>query len=247
MRRLIDLPYALIATPVFCVLMFGLFCPLILLLPTLPARRALGRASVRICLAAIGVPLRVEGRERLPAGAAIAVANHASYMDGLVLTAALPARYTFVVQDGAAAWPFVGAVLRRMGVSFINRDTVREGARQTRALLKELQSGSSLAIFAEGTFPDQPGLLPFKTGAFLLAARAQVPVAPVVIRGSRRLLGGGWIGFRWSPVRIEVLAAQTPQGSDRVAAADLRERVRAAILARCGDPDAAPAATAEAA
>jgi hypothetical protein len=63
----------------------------------------------------------------------------------------------------------------------------------------------------------------------------------------RRLLGGGWAGFRWSPVRIEVLPAQTPQGSDRVAAADLRERVRAAILARCGDPDAAPAATAEAA
>jgi 1-acyl-sn-glycerol-3-phosphate acyltransferase len=247
MRRLIDLPYALIATPVFCVLMFGLFCPLILLLPTLAARRALGRASVRICLAAIGVPLRVHGLERLPAGAAIAVANHASYMDGLVLTAALPARYTFVVQDGAAAWPLVGAVLRRMGVAFINRDTVREGARQTRALLKGLHSGTSLAIFAEGTFPDRPGLLAFKTGAFLLAARAQVPVAPVVIHGSRRLLGGGWWGFRWSPVRIVVLAEQRPEGSDRAAATALRDRVRQAILQRCGDPDAAAATTPEAA
>lgn len=247
MRRLITLPYTLIATPVFAVLMFGLFCPLILILPTLRGRRALGRAAVRICLAAIGVPLRVVGRERLPEGAAIAVANHASYMDGLVLTAALPERYTFVVQDGAAAWPFVGLVLRRMGVAFINREAVREGARQTRALLKDLQRARSLAIFAEGTFPAEPGLLPFKTGAFLLAARAQVPVAPVVIRGSRRLLGErGW-GFCWSPVEIEVLPAETPVGEDRMAAAALRDRVRDRILERCGDPDAAPSSPVEAA
>lgn len=235
---LLSLIYALIATPVFCVLMFGVFCPLILMLPTLAARRALGRASVRICLAAIGVPLRVRGQVNLPDHATIVVANHTSYMDGLVLTAALPGRFTFIVQDGAARWPLVGAVIRRMGVSFVNRDSARAGARQTRQLLKQLHSGTSLAIFAEGTFPDQPGLLPFKTGAFLLAARANVPVTPAVIRGTRTLLGGGWWGFRWSPVQVDLYPALMPMGADKSAAIVLRDAVRAVILDEGDDGDA---------
>ena len=130
--------YAIIAAPVFAVVLFLICCPLIVALPRLQWRRAMGRLSVRLSLGAIGVPIRVHGRQHLPQGPSVAVANHTSYLDGLVLTAALPGTFTFMVQDGAARWPVVGFVLRRMGVSFVNRTAVREGARQTRALLKRL-------------------------------------------------------------------------------------------------------------
>lgn len=236
MRALVAV-YSLVATPVFLVVLFGLFCPLILALPTLSARRAVGRASVWICLALVGIPLRVRGLERLPPGACIAVANHASYLDGLVLTAALPARFTFVVQDGAARWPFVGAVLARMGVAFITRERTRAAALQTRGLLKRLREGTSLAIFAEGTFVNEPGLLPFRSGAFVLAAKAGVPVVAVAIRGTRTVLGGGWWGLRWAPIRIDVLSVHVPEGTDKPAALALRDTVRAAILEACGEPD----------
>lgn len=229
--------YAAVAAPVFAVVLFLLCCPLIVALPTLPLRRAMGRLSVRISLGAIAVPIRVRGRRHLPTGPCVAVANHASYLDGLVLTAALPGRFTFMVQDGAARWPVVGFILRRMGVSFVNRTAVREGARQTRALMKRLGGGESLAVFAEGTFEDTPGLLPFKTGAFLLAARAGVPVVPVVIRGTRRLLGGGRLSLRWSQVTVEILPPLVPSGTDRADIAVLRDAARAAIAQRCGEPD----------
>src|SRR3546814_12029927 len=81
---------------------------------------------------------------------------------GIVLTAALPRRYSFVVQDGAARWPLVGQCLTRMGVIYVNRNDARAGARTTRALMPKLQAGEPLAIFAEGTFKPDPGLLPFK-------------------------------------------------------------------------------------
>src|SRR3546814_5636543 len=107
----------------------------------------------------------------LPAGSTIVVCNHASYVDGSALTAALPRRYSFVVHDGAARWPLVGQCLTRMGVIYVNRNDARAGARTTRALMHKLQAGEPLAIFAEGTFQPEPGMLPFKVGALLNAAR----------------------------------------------------------------------------
>lgn len=232
--RLLDRLYGALATPVLALLLFCIVSPLVILGPTLRIRRFLGRHGVRLSLLCIGVPMRVRGEQHLPTGPCIAVANHASYVDGVVLTAALPARFTFVVQDGAADWPLIGLVIRRMGVTFVNRSSAREGAAQTRALIRRVQEGESLAIFAEGTFLPDAGLLPFKKGAFLIAARAGVPVLPVGIRGTRRFYGGHRRLPRWSAIDIE-LCAPIAASDD---AAQLREAARCAVLRVCGEPDA---------
>lgn len=233
-RPLLEPVYGVLASLLFAVIVFGIVCPLLLLAPTLRMRRACGRRGVRLALAAIGIPLRVEGLAHLPDGPCVAVANHASYLDGLVLTAALPGRFTFVVHDGVARWPYIGAVLRRMGVHYVSRTSAREGAAKTRQLIRQIQEqGDSLAVFAEGTFEDVPGLLPFKQGAFLIAARAGVPVVPAGIRGTRRLFGGGRRLPRWSRVEVEVGPAIAASGDARA----LGRAARAAVLQRCGEPD----------
>ena len=233
---LLNAVYAPVAVLVFVLLVVP-FSLVVILGPTLAIRRAIGRNGMKFVMWCIGAPIHVRGLSHLPAGPALCVSNHASYLDGLVLTAALPARYTFVVQDGAAHWPLVGLMIRRMGVSFVNRSSARSGAVQTRAMLKRLQGGESLTIFPEGTFKDDPGLLPFKKGAFLLAARAGVPVVPAVIHGTRRLWGGGRKLPRWSKVSVEFLAPHSPTGAEKEQVQALRESVRAAILRRCGEPD----------
>lgn len=233
---LLDLLYAPLAMIVM-VVSFVLVCIAVILTPGLDRRREVGRAGVRLALLCLGVRLRVSGLEHLPAGSSIVVANHASYLDGLVLTAALPRRYTFVVQDGAAGWPLVGLTIRRMGVIFVNRAEARSGARTTRLLMRRLQQGDSLTIFAEGTFKPEPGLLPFKQGAFLMAARTGVPVVPVGIRGSRRLYGGHRRLPRWSPIHVEIAPPLSSKGDDREAALHLRDRVRHRVAALCGEPE----------
>lgn len=229
----IEIVYGAFALVVFAIVIFGVACPLVILGPTLPIRRFFGRHGVRIALGLIGVPMRVQGLQHLPAGASIAVSNHASYVDGVVLTAALPPQFTFVVQDGAADWPYVGFVIRRMGVSFVNRGSARAGAAQTRTLIRRASEGESLAIFAEGRFESDPGLLPFKKGAFLVAARAGVPVLPVGIRGTRRFFGGGRRLPRWSRIEIEVCPA-IPASDDADA---LLQAARIAVAKVCGEPD----------
>ena len=214
-------------------------CVLIIIGPTLAIRRATGRAGVKLAMLAIGQPLKVTGLENIPPGPCVCVANHASYVDGLVLTAALPARFTFLVQHRAASWPLAGWTIRRMGVSFVNRWSAREAALATRELLRRLKAGDSFTIFAEGTFKKPPGLLGFHSGAFVIASKAGVPVVPAVLRGTRQLFGEGMKLPGFSSLHIEVLPAIAPEGDGRDAAPLLRDAVRAAILARCGEPDAA--------
>lgn len=233
MRKIPELLYGAYALTVWAVVIFLLFCPLIILGPTLAIRRAIGRAGVKIAMAACFAPVRVRGLRRLPAGPCVVVSNHASYLDGLVLTAALPSRFTFVVQDGAEKWPYIGLVIRRMGVRFVNRSSAKAAAAQTRSLIRRLQQGESLAVFAEGTFKPEPGLLPFRKGAFLMAARAGVPVVPVAIRGTRRFLGEGRYWLRHSRIVIKVLPT-LPANSDADA---LRDEARRAVLNACGEPD----------
>ena len=240
LRRSLHTLYGLYAALAFAVVILPV-CLLIIVTPTLTLRRAIGRAGVRLAMLSIGQPLKVTGLEHLPAGPAIRVANHASYLDGVVLTAALPARFTFLVQHGAADWPLVGWTIARMGVSFVNRGSAREAAQATRELIRRLGAGESFAICAEGTFLRPPGLMAFHNGAFVIAAKAGVPVVPAVIRGSRGLFGEGMWLPGYSPVAIEVLPAIAPQGEGRDTAKALREAARGAILARCGEPDACSA------
>ena len=240
LRRFFRLAYGLYAAIALALVIVPL-CLLIIAGPTLTVRRAIGRAGVKLAMLAIGQPLRVRGLEHLPAGPAVCVANHASYVDGLVLTAALPARFTFLVQSGAATWPLAGWTIRRMGVSFVNRKSARDAAQATHDLLRRLQEGESFAIFAEGTFEKPAGLLPFHNGAFVIACKAGVPVVPAVLCGTRQLFGEGMRLPAYSRLSITVLPAIAPPGEGREAANALRDAARAAILARCGEPDAAVA------
>lgn len=225
------------AAAVFVVVVLLICCPLLIVMPTLGARRAIGRFAVRAWMALSLLPFRIRGREHLPAGPCIVICNHASYLDGLLLTAALPSRFTFLVQHGAGEWPYVGLVIRRMGVQFVNRSSARDAVKATKALIDGLKAGESFAIFPEGTFRAAPVLLPFQSGAFLIAARAGVPVVPSVIRGSRLLLGEGRKLFSWSPVEIECFAPLRASADSREAADTLSVTARAVILAHCGESD----------
>jgi 1-acyl-sn-glycerol-3-phosphate acyltransferase len=240
MRRLLELGYGIYAAAAATVVAL-LFAPWVLLLPTLRLRRAAGRLGVRAVMAAALVPLRVRGLEHLPDGPCIVVSNHASYLDGPLMTAALPGRFTFVVQHGAADWPLAGPIIRRMGVTFVNRAAARAGAAQTRALIRRLDQGESLVIFPEGTFAREPGLLRFRHGAFLMAVHAGLPVVPAVIRGTRRVYGDGQVLPRPGAVEIELFAALRPEGDHRHAVEALAGASRRTVLAHCGEPDAAVA------
>jgi 1-acyl-sn-glycerol-3-phosphate acyltransferase len=213
-----------------------LAAPPILLLPTLRARRRAARFAGRSYFALCGFPVRAIGLERLPGGACVIVANHASYVDGPLLFAWLPPRFGFVIKKEASRLPLLGLMLQRLGHHFVDRRNRHEGGRDARRILRALEQGDAAAFFPEGTFHPQPGIARFHGGAFALAARTGAPVAPVAIRGTRRILGGGRILPRWGRIEIEVLHPLAERTGAGDAAVALRDDARERIASGTGEP-----------
>ena len=205
----------------------------IVAMPTLAQRRTVARIVCRAYFMLCGLPVRTLGIERLPAGACIIVANHASYVDGPLLFACLPPRFGFVIKKEASRIPLAGLLLRRLGHHFVERKNRHEGASDARRILRAVERGQAVAFFPEGTFSAVTGVARFHSGAFAAAARAGVPIAPVVIRGTRRVLRGGSTVPRWGPVEVEALeplGARSGGGDTAIALRDLaRERIAAAL------------------
>jgi 1-acyl-sn-glycerol-3-phosphate acyltransferase len=211
---------------------------LLLLLPREPQRRRAARRLARIYLAVAGMPLTVRSPERIPAGQCVVVCNHASYLDGIVLTAALPPRFAFVIKREVSGIPLVGALLRRLGSQFVERFDRQKSAADARRVLRNATQGQSVVFFPEGTFTPAPGLLKFHSGAFVTAARVGCPLVPAAVRGTRRALppaGGLPLPGR---IELQILPALAPAGENtEQSVSGLREQARAAILAALGEPD----------
>jgi 1-acyl-sn-glycerol-3-phosphate acyltransferase len=170
----------------------------------------------------------------------VLVANHASYVDAILLLAKLPIAVRFAAKREFATMPLFGFVFRRLGVHFVGRVDPVRGVEDTREITAAVRSGESVLLFPEGTFTRIPGLAPFHLGAFAIAAEAHVPVVAITLRGTRSVLRAS----RWLPVRhgvtITVQRPLMPDGDDWSAAVRLRERTRQAMLHHCGEPDLAP-------
>jgi 1-acyl-sn-glycerol-3-phosphate acyltransferase len=208
---------------------------LVILLPGRTIRRGSTRFFARLFFLAIGSPIRVVGAERMPATACVVVANHASYLDGIVLTAALPPNFTFVIKHEMARLPFAGLLLRRIGSEFVNRADDGHKKQVARRLFRAAKTGDALAFFPEGTFTAEPGLRPFKPGAFRTAWKSRLPLVPIVIHGARaKLPAEQWLP-RPGDLAIEVGLALDPAQYD--SATSLMIATRAALLERLPEPD----------
>jgi 1-acyl-sn-glycerol-3-phosphate acyltransferase len=206
---------------------------------------ALGHRVAPALLRAIGVPLVVRGLQHLPPGPCVLVSNHGSYLDGMLLVAALPRPFVFVAKRELERQFVAGTYLKRLGTDFVERFEAQQSVADAERLADVVRQGRSLAVFPEGTFVARPGLLPFHLGAFMAAARAGVPVVPVVIRGHRELLPAG----RWWPRRaalaVTVHAAIPPPDASAdlfSGAARLREAARRVIAAGLESPAPGPGA-----
>jgi 1-acyl-sn-glycerol-3-phosphate acyltransferase len=217
----------------------------VLLLPSLRLRRSTARAAAKAFFIGAGMPLRLRGLENLPDGQCVVVANHASYLDGVVMAAALPPRFGFVVKREMNDVPMAGLLLRRIGSEFVDRFNRHKGGTDARRVLRTAASGHSLVFFPEGTFTSEVGLGKFHTGAFAIAARAACPVVPAVILGTRRNMPATRVLPR--PGRIEVRygvpIVPTTDTTEDDPALRLRDATRAAILAQLGEPDLCERAT----
>jgi 1-acyl-sn-glycerol-3-phosphate acyltransferase len=236
-RRALHITWGLYVGLLFAVVLtLAVLCAI--LLPTVRLRRDGSRSLAKVFFVLSGLPYTVRGAERLPKTQCVVVANHTSYIDGPLLYAALPSQFSFVIKKEIAGIPLAGWLLDRVGHELVERHNKAEGAKDARRILKAAFSGNSVAFFPEGTFSARPGLARFHSGAFVTAAKAGLPIVPVVVHGARQVLPAGvWLPQR-VPMTIEILEPVEPPGPGETnGAARLRDEARRRMLERVGEPD----------
>lgn len=172
--------------------------------------------------------LKVEGLENVPKeGGALICANHQSYLDILVIGAAVPRHVTFVARDTLADWAWLAFVMRRCGAILIRRGTSDRAA--IRAMSESLKAGGIVAIYPEGTRTLDGNLANFKGGAVMAARLAGVKLVPAGIRGAYQ----AWPKGRAFPLprRIGVRFGSPIDPNLE----DARDRLEAAVREMMGD------------
>ena len=235
--------YALYAWPVFLVISL-LAAVLVVFSPLQSWRNRIARTGARLLFKATFTPLTVHGREHLDREhPQVLVANHASYLDGFALTAALDIPFHFIVKGELSRTLPIRLILQRFGVEFIDRFNPHKSARDVRRMAHRARKGATLLFFAEGTFITFPGLQPFRMGAFVTAARSGRPVVPIGIKGTREMVrGSNWFPFR-GQVTVTIRPPILPVGDSWQDALVLRDAARREIAAHCGEPDLVMAAS----
>ncbi len=183
--------------------------------------------------------LRLEGGWPAAPGPFIVVANHESILD-ILLLARMPREMKWIAKEELFSVPWVGWMLRLSGDIPIRRGDAESGGDALARAREYLARGMSVMLFPEGTRSASGKLLPFKSGAFRLAAETGVPVLPVAVHGTARGMpkGGPWV----NPCRAvgRLLEPVDPAGYDprggSALRSEVRRRIQAAVdeLARAG-------------
>ena len=222
-------------------LCFGLACIfsliVALLVPGLHRRQKLVTFAARMVFVMAAVRVTVRGLDNLPNDSCIVVANHASYIDGVLLNGYLPARFGFVIKGEMRNIPVVHFLLRRSGSKFVERKETTGSSRDARHLVRAARKGESLGFFPEGTFILEAGVGRFRQGAFLAAIKGDMPVVPVAISGTRAMLPARRLLPRQADLVVDILPAIANGDDAFTSPRELGEAARQRILGALDEPD----------
>ncbi len=180
---------------------------------TVLVRQLLSRFS-RFVVAMSGCRLTVNGLDQLrDLGPAIFVANHASYVDVVVVLAALPVNLRFAAKGQLATYPMLGTAISKAGYITLEKAKLSEQMEGADEVSSALDAGDPMFVFPEGTFVRAPGLLPFRLGAFRAAAATGRPLVPVAISGTRRILPANALLLRPGRITLAITSPLRARGT----------------------------------
>ncbi len=172
-----------------------------------------GMGTIRLGVRFGGIRVRVVGLEHVPAGeSCIFLSNHVSNLDPPVLLPAIPGMTSVFLKRSLMKIPLLGTAMRMGKFVPVSRGHSKEEAqRSVEAAAEALRSGLHITIFPEGTRSPDGRLLPFKKGAFFLAAETGAPMVPVVIRGTAEMMRKGSLKVYPGVAVVEFLPVVRPE------------------------------------
>ncbi len=167
----------------------------------------------RSCLFLAGLKVQVQGVKNIPhEGSAIYVSNHQSNFDIPIIFTGLPIQFRWMAKQEMFRIPLFGLAMKLSGIIPIDRSNQRTTIHSIIAAARRIKEGASVVIFPEGTRTPDGQLQKFKKGALLIAAKAQVPVVPIVIHGSYQIQPKDRWKINGSLLKMEILPSIATAG-----------------------------------
>ena len=136
----------------------------------------------------VGVKVRIVGRERVPAGACLFVANHTSSADAPAVVGAIPRRVAILLKESLFKWPIAGQAFTLAGFIPVKRSERESAIASVEKATQSMREGQSFLIYPEGTRSPDGRLQTFKKGAVVMAIKAGLPIVPIACSGAHKVM-----------------------------------------------------------
>ena len=184
------------------------------------------RALVKLA----GVTVVTSGEENIPSeGSVLFVSNHQGNFDIPILLGYIDKPKSFIAKIELLKLPLIRTWMIHLKCVFIDRSDIRQSLKVLNQAADYLKKGYSMVIFPEGTRSKNETLGEFKPGSLKLALKAGVPIVPIAIQGSYKIMEQN--GFIIKPAHVEITIFEpiSTAGLTKEQATELPERVRKII------------------
>jgi 1-acyl-sn-glycerol-3-phosphate acyltransferase len=176
--------------------------------------------------------LRARGLEKIPShGPALLVINHQSHLDSMLVGTPMDRPISYLARDSLFRVPIVGWILKNSYAMPVNRESASSSS--LRLAADRLKKGFLVGIFPEGTRSSDGKIGPLKPGFIALVRKADVPIIPVGVAGSRAAMPrGAWfvrpktcrVVFG-DPIPLELLSKLVVKGNEQALLDEVRQRM----------------------
>lgn len=179
----------------------------------------------------IPVKIKIEGLENFDQNRSyVLVANHRSNLDSVALYNIPHAEYRWAIKKEILKIPILGFFAKRMGNIAIDRKNPQKARFAIEKAVKSISGGINIVFFPEGTRNKEAGLLPFKKGAFHFAIDTSLPILPVTIFNSDKILPKYSLNFKYGTIFLKIHPPIETTGLSKERISDLVEKSQEIIF-----------------
>jgi 1-acyl-sn-glycerol-3-phosphate acyltransferase len=174
---------------------------------------------------------RIYGTENVPhVGPLVLVSNHASDFDPVLVSSCVRRPVAYMAKQELFKVPILSTLIRLYGAFPVNRGAADRSA--IRAALTSLEQGWATGVFLQGSRTPDGRITDPKLGAALIAQKAQVPLLPICMWGTEKIVSKGQYLPKRTPITVRIgELIQPPKAGDRAELLAVTQRCADAINA----------------
>jgi 1-acyl-sn-glycerol-3-phosphate acyltransferase len=193
---------------------------------------SLSKVWAYIMLAVSFVPTEIKNREKIQPGKSyVIISNHQSLYDIIALVTTLGIQFRWFIKKEVLKIPLFGYALYASRNIFIDRSHHDKAIESINKGFDRLPEGVSVMVFAEGTRSPDGQIHEFKKGGFIPAVTRKIPILPVTVNGSRRVLPKRSLMMKPGKIQVVVGDPIDTSGYSSANVQELIDKTRKAVIA----------------